>query len=391
MLAFACGDDNDDNEEGYTPPDQAELDEDHDVDDFAAPDDELDDDDIVEADDPRLQGTVDPQALASTDPLLGFVLYATPGTAKLVRVDPVTGVTSVAVTHAFASHWLPIGVAGNKLLWQRSDTGETSLWTIDGNGNYVSHVVFYPAAGWYARGIAFDQDGVCPTPPAAQTSYTILWEGPPPGNLLAQWPYPQLWHVADNGTVTSTENFPQRYSWTELRDFRANVGGYGALIHRPQIQMFGADNTYITWYGRNAGGTLERLRTDTYTAAAGYTACTSHAAGVPCDIDFVDEAPLAGHSLTSLVTTATRGGLQLPATYVLWTKTDGTAKTYRLQFGAGKQLGPAGAVTTALAGTSAVSLSSKPPTVCPIMSDDPPPPAFDFDPVIDPPPCPACG
>lgn len=385
-LLFACGHD-DDEDDGYTPTDAvAELDDDHELDDLAALDD-----DIEEADDPRLRGTVDPQTVASTDPLLGWVLYASPGTARLVRVDPVTGVASTIITHSFASHWLPIGVAGNKLLWQRSDTGETSLWTIDANGNYVSHVVFNPSAGWLARGISFDQDGVCPPPAAAQTSYTILWEGPPPALLQGSWPHPQLWHVADNGTLTSSESFAERPQWMELREFRTTIDGYGVLIQRPQIQMIGADNTYITWYGRDAVGALLRLRTDTYTAAGGYVACTAHQPTVQCFVDYVDDTAGAGHALTSMVTTATRGGSQLPATYLLWSKTDGTAKTLRLSpLYSGKQVEPV-TITTTHAGASAVSLSSKAPNVCPLEGNNQAPPDFGFDPVIDPPPCPVCG
>lgn len=66
---------------------------------------------------------VDPQqAVANTDPLLAWVLYAQLGTARLVQVNPVTGIATTSATHTFATHWLPMGVANDKLLWQRTDT-----------------------------------------------------------------------------------------------------------------------------------------------------------------------------------------------------------------------------------------------------------------------------
>lgn len=393
-MLFACADD-DDRDDEYHPPglaDELEPD-DHDAEsEFAAiDDDDDDDDDIDEADDPRLAGTVDPQAVASTDPLLKWVLYAQPGTARLVQVNPVTGAATTSATHTFADHWLPIGVANDKLLWQRTDTGETTLWTIAANGSYVSQVPIVPPANtWRARGLSLDQEGACPLPAAAQRTFSILWEGPAPAGWNVLWPRPRVSHHDNAGAQTSIEDIPERYANTELREFRHSVDGFSALIHRPTLQFVGGDNTQLTWYGRNAGGALERLRTDTYTAAGGYTGCVAHRPDVQCFNDFVDEAPGAGHALTSLVTTATAGGTQLPATYQLWSKTDGTAKTYRVGLYSGKLLPAAAPITTAHSGSSAVSLSGQAPSVCPIIVDPQDPPDWPSDPVLDPPGCPEC-
>lgn len=362
--------------------DEAELDEDDEAIEHA--------DAIEDADDPRLATTVDPQAVASTDPLLGWVLYSQPGVARLVQVDPATGVASTTRTHVFSSHWNPVGVAGDKLLWQRTDTGETSLWTIDAGGNYVTHVTFQPDPGWNARGISFDQEGECPMPAAAQRSYTILWEGTAPG-IISPPPPPVLWHLDDAGAITSSESFPVTYSsWAQLRDFRLTAHGYGALIYQYSLALVG-DGTTIDWYGRDQNGALLRLRTDTYSATEGNVACTAHEPNVQCFFDLGDEIPGAGHTLTSMVTTAASGGYNLPASYLLWTEDDGTAKAYRLGLYSGKLLAPEAPIVTPHAGSSAVSLTGRPPTVCPIVvGPQDPPPQLPGDPVLDPPGCPWC-
>lgn len=401
-MLVACASDDDDRDEGYTPPEAADglgdeldteadasLGEDDDTD-GEGRDDEEDENGIDEADDPRLADAVDPQLVANTDPLLKWVLYAEPGTARLVQVNPVTGVATTAATHTFATHWLPIGVANDKLLWQRTDTGETTLWTIAANGAYVSHTaIVAPSPTWRARGISLDQEGACPLPAAGQRTYSILWEGPAPGGWFA-WPRPRVSHHDHLGAQSSIEEIPERYSWTELREFRHSVDGYSALIHRPTLQVVGGDNTNLTWYGRDANGALQRLRTDTYTAAGGYTACVAHQPNVQCFNDFVDEAPGAGHSFTSLVTTATAAGLQLPATYLLWSKSDGTAKSYRVSLYGGQLLGPAAPIITPHVGSAAVSLTGQAPNLCPIMVDPVDPPDWPTDPVVDPPGCPEC-
>ncbi len=407
-MLIACTTEDGDRDGNSTPPEAADgLDDEPDTEALESLDDENDDDDvdegedddvddaddagIDEADDPRLADAVDPQAAANTDPLLKWVLYAQPGTARLVQVNPVTGVATTSATHAFATHWLPIGVANDKLLWQRTDTGETTLWTIAANGSFVSQVAITPPAStWRARGISLDQEGACPLPADNQRTYSILWEGPAPGGWLAQWPKPRITHHNHLGAQSSAEDIPERYSWTELREFRHSIHGYSALIHRPTLQVVGGDNTHLTWYGRDANGVLQRLRTDTYTAAGGYTGCTAHQPNVLCWNDFVDEAPGAGHSLTSLVTTANVGGLQTPATYLLWSKSDGTAKNYRVSLYGGQLLGPSAPIITPHVGSTAVSLTGQAPNFCPIFVDPVDPPEWPSDPVLDPPGCPQC-
>lgn len=343
---------------------------------------------IHDADDPRLADAAAPAAASSTDPSLRWVLYSEPGVARLVRVDAATGVATTPRTWTFSSHWVPIGIAGDKLLWQRSDTDEVSLWTIDVNGGYVSHVVFQPPAGWRARGITLDQEGQCPMPPAAQTTTTILFERPPTSYFYL--PPPVLWHLDHAGVVDSTESFPTSYPWAELRDFRLTADGYGALIHRNSF-AFEGDGTAIDWYGRDDDGNLLRLRTDTYSAAQGNVGCTPHEPDVQCFFDTADEAPGAGHELTSMVTTRTAGNGPLPASYLLWTKADGTAKSYRLGLYGGKLLAPAAPISTPHAGSEAVSFTGQSPAFCPIAVPPQAPPELPGDPVLDPPGCIWCG
>src|SRR5262245_22847492 len=119
------------------------------------------------------------QALTWSAPRLKWILYAVPGTAQLARRDLSTGVVSVLKTHAFATHWRPVSVAGNKLLWQRTDTGQVSLWTIDNAGNYVRHAIFAPpGSGFQAASIALSDDGACPAMQLRYRTYVIKLEGP---------------------------------------------------------------------------------------------------------------------------------------------------------------------------------------------------------------------
>lgn len=347
-------------------------------------------DPIFDPDDAQLGHAPAPTLAASTDPYLGWVLYSEPGTARLVRVDPATGVATTLRVWTFNTHWRPVGVAGNKLLWQRTDTGDVSLWTVNDTGGYVTHTFLSPPAGFIAGGITLDQDGHCPMVDTEDRTYTVLFQ-----REASTWftPAPQLWHLDATDAVTMTEALPVSYPWTHLRDFRYTADGYGALVYKNifSFQGSGSDGTAIDWYGRDGAGNLERLRTDTYSATQGNVGCVAHQPGVQCFVDTNDAIPGAGHQLTSMVTTRNAGGNMLPASYLLWTRTDGTAKSYRLGLYSGKLLGPEAPIVTPHSGTSAVSFTSDAPEFCPIQIDPVDPPSFPSDPVLDPPGCINCG
>ena len=332
---------------------------------------------------------IDGAEAASTDPWLSWVLYAKPGQAKLVSVDPSTGVATTEVTTTnYGADWLPIGIAGSRVLWQNQSTGLMSLWTIDANGDLVTYRTYQPPSGWRVKGITLDQEGQCPLPPESRRSYTVLFERPP---LPWYTPSPALWHLDDDGDWAATEYLPTSYPYNELRDFRYSPHGYGALIYKAPFAIQG-DGSTIDWFGRNSNGFLERLRTDRYSATQGNAGCTSHLPGVSCFFDLNDTAPGAGYRLTSMVTTMRASGSYTPTSYLLWSKTDGTATNLRLNTGQydGKLYSPAAPITTNNGGFEAVSETGNAYSFCPLPGDLPDPWAPATMQVIDPEACEYC-
>ena len=199
--------------------------------------------------------------VANSDPLLHWVLQTKGGQAKFIGVDPTTGVAStINGSSDFGTTWTPIGIAGNKVLWQH-EAGTIIIWTINPTtGAYVSSKSHPVPSGWIAEGITLDQEGQCPPAPELDRSYTILFKRP------TTWytPSPAIWHLNQYLDHVSTEYLPFQYSSTvDLRDFRYSPQGYAALVYKNPFAFGGHGDNVIDWYGRNSGGGLERLRTDT--------------------------------------------------------------------------------------------------------------------------------
>jgi len=338
--------------------------------------------------DPELVGTNGIEA-SNSDPHLHWVLHAKMGQAKFIGVDPATGVaTTVNSSSNYGTTWLPIGIAGNKVLWQHQTNGAIIIWTINPTtGAYVTSKSHSVPTGWVAKGITLDQEGQCPQAAESDRSYTILFQRP------TTWfsPSPAIWHLDQNLDHVLTEYLPTSYSSTsDLRDFRYTVQGYAALIYKNPFAFGGHGDNVIDWYGRTSSGALERLRTDTYSATGGNVSCTAHKAGVPCFVDMNDTAPGAGFELTSMVTTWQASGGTSPRSYLLWSKGDGTATNLRLGYIDGKLKSPAAPITTTNAGFTSVSETGDSPGFCPIV----PPPAEPFSsfsiPVLDPQDCEFC-
>lgn len=302
---------------------------------------------------------IDPQALA-TDPSLRWILYGALSNARLLSFNPANQSTSLLQNHASLIGDTGVSVAGDKLLWQRAD-GWITVWSLNAAGSHTwSTDIAPPGAGWKARGITLDQDAQCPHPVGAQATYTVLWEGPPPGGGNALWPKPVLFHLDGEGNKVSEELLPDRYPNATLRDFRYTADGEALLAYRAPFS-----DGKITWYQRS-GNAWQRLRTDSYTGASGMTGCVVHQVGIQCPGSYVDEAPGAGHVLASVLTTAMAPpSIGVPATYQLWTKSDGTAKILRSS--AGLLLGPATPIVSNLGpGAAASSFAGKQPALCPI-------------------------
>lgn len=235
-------------------------------------------------------------------PRLKWILYGTPGTAQLARRDLTTGVVSVLKTHAFATHWRPVSIAGNKLLWQRTDTGQVSLWTIDSAGNYQRHLFYNPpAAGYRAVSIALSDDGACPAMQLPSRTYVITFEGPAQVvNNVFQKPAPVLWMVDDAGTILSTDTLPGANNlFTTIRDFRPEKFGRWALLTVPNgVALYSGAVSYFD----HTTGSWFRLRTDSYSASGGLTACTLDTLPPP----FVNRRAARAASSTAAPAAATR-------------------------------------------------------------------------------------
>lgn len=312
-------------------------------------------------------------------PRLKWILYGTPGTAKLARRDLGTGVVNVLKTHSFATHWRPVSIAGNKLLWQRTDTGEVSLWTIDNAGNYQRHVFLAPPGpGYRAASIALSDDGACPAMQLPFRTYVITFEGPVQanGNIL-QKAAPVLWMVNDAGAILDTDTLPNaNHLFSAIRDFRPEKFGRWALVTVPTgIAVFSGS---VSYYDHSLG-TWYRLRTDTYSASGGLVTCTLDTLPPPlgnptnCATNFVDTGPGAGYTLAGFqlaqdVTSNNMGN------NLLWTRTDGTAAAYALD-ALGQQTTAPTALASGLAGYRAESPAGADESEgFPLICDHRPPP-----------------
>jgi hypothetical protein len=289
-----------------------------------------------EAEEQGVEGEIaaqDQAVIGWTAANLKWILYAVPGTAKLAKRDRSTGVVTVRATHSFATHWRAVSIAGNKLLWQRTDTGELSLWTIDAAGGYVRHRSYAaPAAGWRAVSIALEDDGACPAKRLEFRSYVIAFEGPF-SLLRGDKPPPFLWTVNDNGDVTASESLPNRISaFTALRDFRpARDGRWGLVSVDSVVRPAAGATASVTYYLKHNGVWL-RLRADHYSAGDGLTGCTLFPDGVgntSCATSFVDTGPGVGHTPASFQLAQDTNSSQF-ANNLVWT-TSGTAKVHALE------------------------------------------------------------
>lgn len=315
-----------------------------------------------------------------TAPRLKWILHAQPGVARLARLDPATRQVSPLVTHTFATHWRPVSVAGNKLLWQRTDTGEVALWTIDQNGNFVRTIgVTLPAAGYRAVSIALEDDGACPARILSARHYVIAFEGPVQSSLgtLREGPT-TLVTVDDAGARLGSESLPGAADlFSSLRDFRPARDGRWALLSTSSSALGGA--THAVTYYEKLGGVWYRLRTDRYTAAAGLTGCTLHPDGIgvtSCSSNVNDRAPGAGYDATSFQLAQDTSSNAFANT-LLWTKADGTSAVFALD-PLGQQTSAPTPLTPTAAAFPAVSLGAADgspgfPYLCQLT---PPPPPF---------------
>lgn len=312
-------------------------------------------------------------------PRLKWILYATPGTAKLARRDLITGAVSVLKTHAFATNWRPVSIAGNKLLWQRTDTGEVSLWTIDSAGNYVRHNVYAPPApGFRAASIALSDDGACPAMQLPFRTYVITFEGAlqTTNNVIREAP-PVLWMVDDAGTILSTDSLPNAANlFSTIRDFRPEKFHRWALLTVPNSASLSSGS--VSYYDHSTG-TWFRIRTDSYSASGGLTSCALDTLPPPfsnptsCATNFVDNGPGSGYALSGfqLAQDVTSNNM---ANNLLWTRTDGTAAVYALD-GLGQQTTAPTSLVSGLAGYRAESLAGADESDgFPLICDHRPPP-----------------
>ena len=212
----------------------------------------------VQDQDDDLEGayTTEQAALLSYDsPRLNWIMYDRPGGASLTRRDAATGAVSVTRNHQFSSHWDAVGVAGNKLLWQRTDIDQTNLWTIDDAGNFVRFASLTPPwQGFKAVGISAMQDGCTDLLPEFR-QYGVLF--------FRQGFFPYLQIVDDTGQQVGG-HWIYQYEWGyALEDLRLDHYGRWNMLwgnESGDAVVIKIDDLSASWI---------RQRTDIYRANPG--------------------------------------------------------------------------------------------------------------------------
>ncbi len=161
-------------------------------------------------------------ALSTTRlPDFGWMMWSDRGRVALSGLDERSGELRVRASYSFSDHWRAVGVAGDKLLWQRTDIDLLSLWTVDENGGYRTHVYLTPPRGFQAVSIAVVDDGECRRASEGQQYIVSFYrEG---------W-FPLYWRLDNQGAVLQS-GWIFQYEWGfSLQDFRRDGTGLWAML-----------------------------------------------------------------------------------------------------------------------------------------------------------------
>jgi hypothetical protein len=189
-------------------------------------------------------------ALLDPGPLIKWLLYAQPGSAKIATHDWVDGEVTVVQTHSAASQFRPVSVSGNKLMWQSTTSGVIALWTLDANGAWLRTNTLTPPAGYRAASLVLSDDGACDPEPLVDRRYVLTLEGPI-HPLTGKKPPPLLWLVDDAGVVLDTMSLPHSVgTLSAVHEFRLANRDEWALVEKAPTLM---SDTSITIYRKHAG------------------------------------------------------------------------------------------------------------------------------------------
>ena len=163
-------------------------------------------------------GSKESALITYTAPNLKWIMWRRDGSVALTKRDRNTGTLTTRRVWSFYSHWQAVGVAGNKLLWQRTDIDQASLWTIDDHGNYAGHRYLTPAwAGYRAVSISAVAEGCSALLPAYREYDVVYYQ---PGY------YPYVQRVDNEGQLVGGPEIIYQYQWNyALRDFRKDTYG----------------------------------------------------------------------------------------------------------------------------------------------------------------------
>jgi hypothetical protein len=337
-------------------------------------------DPTADALDPTLDVDPSVQIVQPFDPVLRWVLHARPGFARLHRPDANGNLQLVREVPAGAVQWRAVAVAGDRLLWQSTVTGQLSLFRLDANANVVSFRLINAPAGLLARGLAVEQDATCPMPADGALTYQILLERP--GSLTVPFEPPQVLRVDSSGVALGPPTaLPVTYAFSTVREFRRVGGDFFGLVFQSNADPEAGG---ISYFLRRVDGSFHFIMTTYFSATAGLTGCTT--TGPACPTGIVGGAPGPGYRLASIGHGAVVGfpGVPIdPGPFALWARpNDGRAQAFLVRPGSAMGVLPTFLDDPANANTG-VSLAMASITSCGLVEPFTPPPGWPTNPPLD--------
>lgn len=319
------------------------------------------------------------QIVQPFDPVLRWVLHGRPGFARLHRPDANGNLQLVREVPAGAVQWRAVAVAGDRLLWQSTVTGQLSLFRLDANANVISFRLINVPAGLQARGLAVEQDTTCPMPADGALTYQILLERP--GSLTVPFEPPQVLRVGSNGVALGPPTaLPITYAFQTVREFRRVGGDFWGLVFQSNADP---ESGGISYYLRRVDGSFHFIMTTFFSATGGLTGCTT--TGPTCPTA-VGGFPGPGYRLASIGHGAAAGFFGAPVSpgpYALWARpNDGRAVALSVRPGLEMFTLPTVLDDPANANTG-VSLALASVTECGLFEPFNPPPGWPTNPPLD--------
>lgn len=172
------------------------------------------------------------------------------------------------VEHAVGAGWSPISISNNRLLWRHTG-GQISLWTINDAGQQLGYAVHGPYSGWTAVNHANDRILW-----RHSSGSVALWTVNPDGSYLSQVDYPAMagWTAVSyaNNTLMWRHTDGSVLLWT-LTDAGAMTQSAYYVVGAGWIPL-GISNDEVLWRGPSGEESqwlLNRLANNANTIAYG--------------------------------------------------------------------------------------------------------------------------